>query len=149
MKSKKLILVKCGNVQVRIYSRKRKKAGAVYKQFDVADYSSGHRRFVSFADEGEARRKATEIAAKLAKGEVAVLGLTNQDRAAYVRALELLKPTQTPLEVAAAHFAEAHHRLGGRSLLEAINFFVRHHPLETPRKTVSEVYEEMLKAKRD
>ena len=149
MKSSKLILVKCGNVQVRIYRRQRKKGGQVYFQHDVADYTTGHRKFISFASEKQARAKAGEIADKLAKGERDVLTLTNRDRAAYLRALELLKPTQTPLEVAAAHFAEAHHRLGGRSLMEAVNSFVRRHPLETPRKTVSEVYEEMLKSKRE
>ena len=149
MKSTKLIIVKSGNVQVRIYCRRRKKAGAVYPQFDVADYSSGHRKFVSFADEGKARRKATEIGTKLAKGEVAVLGFTSQDRTAYLRAMELLKPTQVPIELAAAQFAEAHQRLGGRSLIEAVNFFIRQHPVALPRKRVSEVVEVLLKAKRD
>ena len=134
---------------MRIYCRRRKKGRQTYPQFDVADYSTGRRKFISFAHEKKARAKAGEIAEKLAKGEREALTLTNRDRSAYLRALELLKPTQTPLEVAAAHFAEAHHRLGGRALLEAVNFFVRHHPLETPRKTVFEVYEEMLKAKRE
>ena len=149
MKQDKLIVVKSGNAQVRIYGRWRKKGRQTYRQFDVADYTTGRRKFISFANEGRARAKAQEIAQKLAKGERDALTLTNRDRTTYLRALELLKPTQTPLEVAAAHFAEAHHRLGGRALLEAVNFFVRHHPLETPRKTVAEAYEEMLKAKRE
>ena len=62
MKSSKLILVKCGNVQVRIYRRQRKKGGQVYFQHDVADYTTGHRKFISFASEKQARAKAGEIA---------------------------------------------------------------------------------------
>lgn len=57
-KPQKPIAVKVGNVSVKIYHSNRVKAGQRYTQFDVADYTSGRRKFISFADEGEARRKA-------------------------------------------------------------------------------------------
>ena len=143
----KSILVKVGNVHVRIYRRERKKGDAVYSQFDVADYTSGRRKFISFADEMAARKKAHQIATKLAKLDGAALTLTGADAATYVRAQELLKPTGVPLELVAAQFAEVHEKLHGRSLVEAVNFFLKRQPVALPRKLVSDVVTEMLAAK--
>ena len=55
---------------------------------------------------------------KLSAGELDVLTLTSQDRLAYVRAVEALKPTGVPLEIAALQFAEAAKLLDGASLLD-------------------------------
>lgn len=142
---RKPIAVKVGNVRVRIYRTQSRG----YPIFQVADYSGGARKLITFGCEEEARRKASEIATKLANREGAVLNLTNADRAAYLRSLELLKPTALPLETAVAQFAEAHKRLGGRALLEAVDNYVRQNPTSLPRRTVFELFQEMLKAKRD
>ena len=80
-------------------------------------------------------------------GQVEVLELTNADVAAYLRATYLLKPTGVSLELAAADYAEAKAKLGNRSLMEAINFFLRHNPSSMPRKTVAEVVDELVAAK--
>ena len=55
MKSKlnKPIVIKIGNVQVKIYRSARKKGGKRYEQFDVADYSSGARKYLTFSDESK------------------------------------------------------------------------------------------------
>lgn len=139
----KPITVKVGNVAVRIYRGQTRG----YPYFQVADFSSGKRKFVTFSDEQEARDKAQEIALKLNSGQVDVLTMTSADRASFVRASELLQPTGIPVELAAAEFAEAKLKLGGRSLVEAVNFFVRHNPASLPRKTVAEVVAELVAAK--
>ncbi|MEK7675934.1 MAG: hypothetical protein AAB676_08905, partial [Verrucomicrobiota bacterium] len=143
----KPIVIKVGNVQVKVYRSRRKKGGNTYDQFDVVDYSGGARKFISFARERDARDKATEIATKLASRQGDVLSLTSSDRAAYLRALEFLQPTGVALELAAAQFAEAHQKLGGRSLAEAVNFFIQKNPGSLPHKTVTDVYRELLAAK--
>lgn len=142
------IVIKVGNVQVKIYHSHQQKNGNPYDQFNVADYSTGKRRLISFASEREARAEATRIATKLAKREGEVLTLTTGDASAYRRALEFVHPTGVRIEVAAAQFAEAHLKLAGRSLAEAVGYFVRHNPTTLPRKTVTEVFQDLLAAKR-
>ena len=73
-----------------------------------------------------------------------VLSLRSQDRAAYLRAVEALGPTGTPLEVAAVQYSEAVKLLEGDCLLEALKFYRKHHPNKLPAKTVGEVIEEFL-----
>jgi len=143
----KPITEKVGNVVVKIYRRQRIKGETAYWAYDVADYSEGKRKFIAYADEQDARAKARDIAVKLANREGVVLDLTIADKASYVRSLELLKPTGAPLELAAAQFAEAHQKLRGRSLIEAVNFYVKRHPTVMPRRSVKEVYEELLEMK--
>ena len=144
MKSKhKPIAVKVGNVTVKIYRVKNRG----YDSFQVADYSTGKRKLESFASEREARDVANTIAVKVAKLDGAVLTLSSNDRLAYLRALELLKPTGVPLELAAAYFTEAQTKLAGRSLNEAVEYFLKRNPSAMPRKTVSEIFTEFLIAK--
>lgn len=114
-----------GNVRVRIYHVRRKADGREFWQ--VADYSSGKRRLISFADQDAAQREAVRIAQALASGKVAALELGPQERAAYGRAMELLRPTGIPLEVAAATFAQAMALLDRQParLLEAARHFAR------------------------
>jgi integrase len=144
----KHITIKNGNIAVRIYRRSRKKGGVLYPSFDVVDHSGGKRKFICFASEQDAREKATEIADALASGQAGVLTLTVEDKASYTRALELLAPTGVALEVAASVFAEAWARLKGRSLLEAVDFYVQRHSKPRPTKTVQEVVDEMIEAKK-
>ncbi len=66
---------------------------------------------------------------------------------AYARAVEALRPTGVPLEMAAIQFAEAHKLLEGASLLEAVEFYREHHPRNVKKKTVPEVVNELLLAK--
>jgi site-specific recombinase XerD len=135
--------VTVGNVKVAIYHRR--KAG--YDVFEVADYSNGPRRLRSFADHARARAEAERIARLLSAGEVAALDLRPNERASYGRAVELLRPTGVPLELAAAHFAQAVQILGSDRLAEAAKFFVERNPDRLPSKTVSEVVTELLAAK--
>ncbi|MHB8522411.1 MAG: tyrosine-type recombinase/integrase [Limisphaerales bacterium] len=136
--------VKVENAAVTIY-RVKNRATIL---FQVCDYTSGKRKLVSFANEQDARSKAREIAVKLANGDRAVLSMTADERASYVRAVDLLRPTGKPLELAAAEYADAVKRLDGRGLLEAANFFVSRFPKSMPHRTVAEAVEECLEAKK-
>jgi integrase len=151
MKSKrnKPIRRTSGNVVVKVYCSKRRKGDAVYWQYDVSDYSSGKREFKSFADKAAAIEEADRIADRLSRREGESLNLTGADRHSYLRALELLKPTGLALELIAAQFAEAFAKLNGRSLMEAVNFYVKRHPVSLPSRTVKEVFDEMLAAKKN
>ncbi|MBN2506045.1 MAG: hypothetical protein JXQ71_05070, partial [Verrucomicrobia bacterium] len=144
--------VAVGNVKVRIYCRVQrkmaKKGFKVYRTWQVADYSGGKRKLLAFADRDMARTKATEIATRLANMEGAVLTLKDDDRLSYVRALDVLKPTGIGIERAAAEFADAHGKLGGRSIAEAVNFFVQRNPTSLPRVSVADAVSRLLQAKR-
>jgi integrase len=132
--------VKVGSVTVRIYGRTRSDG---YQAWEVADYSSGVRRFRSFAKREEAIAEAERIARLLSTGDAVAAAFTGKDSAAYGRALELLRPTGKPVEVAAALFAEAVKLLGdAEKFLPAVRFFMARDPSRLQSRTVAEVAEE-------
>ena len=67
-------------------------------------------------------------------------------KAEYLRAIEALRPTGLPLDMAAIQFAEALARLQGRPLSEAVSYFVAR-MLTVKRKPVAEVVAEFLAEK--
>ncbi|MBI4664142.1 MAG: hypothetical protein HY735_35545, partial [Verrucomicrobia bacterium] len=140
----KPITVKRGCVTVKIY---RTKSALGYQSFQIADYSSGARKLRAFADLAQAKREAGLIADRMSQGDLDVLSLRSEDRAAYLRAVEALRGTGTPLEVAAVHYAEACKILGGDSGIEAARFYAKKHPAKLPRKLVGEVVQELIAAK--
>ena len=146
-RSSRQIVIKAGNAAVKIYRRNRTIRGTKYTSFAVADYSTGRRKFITVASEEEARKRAGEIAIKLANHQGDVLTLTSGDRASYVRAMELIRPTGASLEMVAAEYADAHAKLGGRPMAEAVNYFIKQHPATLPDKSVADVVAEMLAAK--
>lgn len=140
----KPVKVKKGSVEVRIY--RREKEGRVYYQ--IADYSSGKRRFKNCSDLAEAKREAISIAEKLSRGEAAALELTNEDRSVYVRALSNLKPTGITLDVATHNYAEACKILGGDWIIEAAKFYKKRNLTKIPPKPIQEVVEEFIASKK-
>lgn len=113
----------------------------------MVHYLGTKRQRKSFSDLGLAMTEAETVANKLSTGEVDVLTLTSADRLAYVRAVEALKPTGQPLEVAAIHYAEAFKILEGDSIIEAARYFAKRHPSKMPKKTVPEVVQTLLESK--
>jgi hypothetical protein len=101
----------------------------------------------TFSDLELAVTEAEIIANKLSTGELDVLTLKSEDRFAYVRAVEALKPMGVPLEIAALQFVEASKILEGASLLDAVRYYAKQHPNKLPRKMVGEVLTELLAAK--
>ena len=138
------IIVKRNGISVRIYPRIR--SGTTYYQ--VSDYSSGKRRLVGFSSLAQAKLQAELIASKLTSPDHSVLQLRTSDRAAYLRAKQLLDPTGIPLEVAVAEFVEAHRILGKQSLVEAARFHAKHCQVNFPRKSLKEVTAEFLEDKK-
>ena len=140
------IVVKAGSAVVKIYpilNRGR-------RLYTVTHYpTTGQRVRQNFADLAVAKAEAYRLAASLQSGDIAVLKLSNQDHSAYVHAVAKIRPTGRSLESAATEIAEAVKMLGNRtSLVEAVRFYVKHHPTSLPKKTVREVVDEMIAAKK-
>ncbi|MGH8093208.1 MAG: tyrosine-type recombinase/integrase [Chthoniobacterales bacterium] len=142
--SEKAITVKSGSASVKIYIG-RSRGNALYT---VAHYHGGRRVRKVFADLKKARDDARMKAQLLQTGEMQALTLTDKDKAAYVAALESLRPTGKRLEIAAAEYADAVKALNGRDKLgEAISFYLRHHPRDVSKKLVTDLISEMIDAK--
>ena len=137
------IVVKRGNVRVKVYLTPSNGCDA----FTVAYYFGGKRVRKTFADLGVAKFEAETVANRISAGELNVLTLTSEDRTAYVRSMEMLKPSGTPLEIAVMQFVEASKLLDGASLIEAAKFYLSRHPRHLPTRTVSQVVEEMIATK--
>ena len=137
------ITVKRGHTIVKIYRTPSRGCDA----YTVSYYLGDKRVRKTFADLGLATTEAETVANKLSTGEVNVLTLTSGDRLSYIRAIEALKPTGVPLEMAAMQFAQAYALLEGGSLVEAARFFVKRNPLGMPKKIVPDVVAEMIDAK--
>jgi integrase len=137
------ITVKRGHTVVKIYHTPSRGCDA----YTVVYYLGTKRQRKSFADLGLATTEAEVVANKLSTGEVNVLTLTSDDRLSYIRAIEALKPTGVPLEMAAMQFAEAHKLLEGVSLLEAARFYLKKNPHRGPKKLVPVIVKEMVEAK--
>lgn len=137
--------VAVGGTKVRVYRRKRSDGGHSY---EVADYSTGKRKLRSFADPTEALETAGRIAQFLAAGDSAAAQVSARELAGYGRAVELLRPTAVPLELAATVFAEAHRILGsGERILEACRYFADRDPSRLTPKTVAEAAAELVAMK--
>lgn len=137
------IIVKRGFAIAKIY----RSTNAGYEQFTMAYYDGQSRKRQKFSDLAEAKREAESVVNRLCRGELDVLTLKSEDRTAYVRSCEALKKVGITLDLAVNEYVEARNRLGAVPLLEAIDFYARHCPKNLPKKTVQEVYAELLKAK--
>ena len=109
--------------------------------------ASGTRRLRGFSEHSEARREAERIARQLASGETTAATMRGSDAASDGRAVELLRQTGVPLELAAGHFAEAFRILKGDRIVDAAKFFAARNTESLPQKTVAEVVNELLTTK--
>jgi len=142
---KRSIEVKVGNTVIKIYrslTRGRELFTVAYRGLD-------HQRVKrSFADLHAAKLEAQLIATTIHNGELDVLKLTNADRSAYGRAVELLQPFRCPIDMAAQEYAQAAGVLAGTAtLVEAAKFYIKHHPTRLRERSVTDLVEEMLSAK--
>jgi hypothetical protein len=136
--------VQSGSVIVRIYKVENKGRDS----YTVSHFADGKRRLKMFAALEEARQEAASKARSLANGELEVIHLGNSERLAYVHAVDAVKPTGLPLELAAKEYAEAWKVLGGKaSVIEAAKEFARRHLHTLPNKLLPDAVKEMLEAK--
>jgi integrase len=141
--------IKRGNVTVKIYRGKNRVNGTAYDQFTVVYYDGAQRKKKRFADLEEAKREAAFVGTKLANGENEVLRLTPSDRALYVQSVDLLRPLGVPLNVATLEYVSALKGLPeGATLKEAVDFFRKRNPASLEKRSVRQVVDEMLAAKR-
>jgi integrase len=136
-----------GNVTVKIYERTRKisKRGKRTRTlFEVVDYTEGRRAFRGFSTFDAAASEAERIAKLISTGQTAAATLRNCDAASFGRALELLRGIDTPLEMAAAHYAKAFKILGGDRIVEAAKDFIRRNPILREPRSVRQVADEMI-----
>lgn len=143
-KAKFPIVVKRGHTVVKIYRTPSQGC----ESFTVVHYLGKKRVRKTFSDLDLAITEAETVANKLSAGELDVLTLSSQERLSYVRAVAALAPTNIPLEMAAIEFAEAVKLLKGGSVLEAVRDYAKRHPSNRPQRTVSQVVNELLAAKR-
>ena len=136
-----LILTK-GNSRVTIYRQDRTKRGKG-ESFLVAFYEGSKRRLRAFASYPAARAAADKITCSVNEGDVRALVLNAGQKAEYLRAVEALRPTGLPLDVAAIQFAEALVLLKTRPLSEAVSYFTAR-MLTVKRLPVVEVVAEFL-----
>jgi integrase len=144
------IVVRRGSVQVRIYTVVRQSGIQKGEQFyQVADYSSGSRRLLSFADLDEAKTNAERIASLMSRGETYAAGFGAEERASFSRVSELVKPLGVSVEIAVSDYVETVKLLGGQRhrLIEAAQFFVQRNPAVLPQKTIAEAVEELIRSK--
>jgi len=137
------ITVKRGNVRVKIYRSKSRGCWS----YTVAYYDGQGRKRTVFADLVKARTEAELVATRICAGELDVLELRSDDRLSYSRAIKLLAPTSTPLEVAVMQFVEAANILRGASLVEAAKFYHKHHRQVVRVRSVAQVVVELLEAR--
>ena len=138
------MVVKRGHTVVKVYRTPSQGC----ESFTVVHYIGKKRVRKTFSDLDLAVTEAETVANKLSAGELDVLTLSSQERLSYVRAVSALAPTNIPPEMAAIEFAEAVKLLKGGSVLEAVRDYAKRHPSNRPQRTVSQVVNELLAAKR-
>lgn len=136
--------VRKGSVTVKIY---RTLSNRHYKYYTLAYWQDGVRKRPTFSNYPRAKEEALFIANRLGSKDADVLTLTSADRAAYLRARQLLKPSGVGIEMAAAQFADATRRLGKMPLSGAVDFYLERRPLEPKPRTVKQVMDELVEAK--
>ena len=134
-------LVSVGSVKVPIYALSE-------GRWCVSYYQDGKRRRETRATREEATKRAEEVATAIHGQKAAGLSLTGADRDSYARSLEVLRPFGVPLHDAVEAYAKARKKLPDVSLSEVVDFYLQHNQSNLPIKTVKEVADELLEAKR-
>ena len=135
------VTVTMGSSVVRIYDT----PDQGYQRYTLVYYETpGRRCRRTFANFEEAKRQATEVASKLAKGDLRRITLSDYDGRLYLHAQERLIPIGVPLDRAIDQFVEANQMLKGASLVEAARFYVQQNADELETKLVGKVLEEFI-----
>jgi integrase len=131
---------KVGNVTIPIYPA----SSNGYSGFTVAWYEAGKRCRKFFADETDARRHARLVATKIENQERQALALSPADARIYAAALGALKPIGIALDSAVREFVAARKIVGDYPVLQALQFWKRHHDDAIADKRVSDVVAELV-----
>ena len=137
------LAVKVGSSVVKVY-RDRKRSGDYFR---LVYYLGGKRQRLNFRSLDDAKEEASAKAAQLARGDVDAVHLTGRDRLTYGRALEAIRSTGVTLDVAANEYAQATKKLAGHSLLDAVNFYMRHGVNGVSGRMVTDAIDDFRQAK--
>jgi integrase len=138
--STKKIMEKVGNVSVPVYPTSTKG----YDGFTVAWYEGGKRCRKFFADEADARRHARLVATKIENQERQALTVTPSDARMFASAVSELRPLGLALDSAVREIIAARKIVGEYPLLQALQFWQRHHDSAIPDKRVADVVDELV-----
>ena len=137
------LIVKKRGATVKIYEVKNRDA----VNYCVAYIGPDGRQRRNFADPDEAKREASNIADKLADGDLQALKLTGREKEIYVEAERAIAATRLPLHSVAHEFARAFDILGGAHIVEAARYYKKHVDVDLPQVTVAEAVEKFRAAK--
>jgi len=118
--------------------------------YTLAYYEGSRRVRQKFSDLERARQEAELAAIKIGNGELEALKLKGHDRTDYVRAMQKLREWKpdADLNLAVGDYVTAVRRLPeNANLKEAVDFYIKRHPIGLPAKTVREVVDELLESK--
>lgn len=129
---KKCIEVNYLGLTIKISSTasRNKKNGRVYKSYQLADYSTGERKKLTFSDLEEAKKKARELAEAKATGRHHTLDWDVQTHAQVHRALDMASALDLRLDDICQRFIDTAKVLGGdyNLMLPAAYYFKEHAP---------------------
>jgi integrase len=135
--------VERGSASVKIYLTPHGKK----KYYTISYWLDGKRKRQVFKTLQKAKDAAGDKATNMTNGDLGAAKLTNADSAAYFRAIALLEPVGAALEFAASEYASAVKRLGAVSLSQAVDFYLKQHPVHLEPKMVRSVVDELLRTK--
>ena len=139
--------MKRGSVSVTIYKTPNKG----YAGYTLAYYQDGRRKREIGSDYSAILDRANEVLDDLETGTPTTGGaLKSSERGEFSRAKVTLarKGVKLPLDVVASHYGEAVKLLGSDLVIEAAREYAKRHPVKLPQKTVTEIVDEFIEAKR-
>jgi integrase len=139
------ISVAIGRNSAKIYHRPADRGRAA--RWMVANYSTGKRRWQTFADEKTARAEAARMIARLNAGDTEAAAMTGAERRDLQRATELVAPHKVDVPTACAIFAEAADLIGHENLVAAAKAYARRAPIARTPLPVGQAVLELLEAK--
>jgi integrase len=134
------IAERVGNVTIPIYPTPTNR----YNGFTVVWYDGGKRCRKFFAQLPDARKHAREIATKIENQERQVLMLKPEHARTYVDAVSTLRPLNLGLDAAVREIVAARGIVGDYPLLQALQFWKRHHDYAIPERRVADVVAELV-----
>lgn len=116
-----------------------------YSYWMLFYYENGRRRQETRNTFAKAKKRAEEISRRIHNGELAMLHFPEEQRASYLRCLELIVPIQKPPEVVCALYADMSSRLPkGRTVEDIFNIGLQNLPQGTETKTIPQLLDLML-----
>jgi len=138
------IVLTNGTHEIKIYTVQNRGRAV----FQLSFYEGGHRQRQTCGRLSDARREAKVVLGRLAINTHEADELSTADMESYVIARKHIAGTGLPLHVCAELFAQAHTKLGGRSVLEAAEFFTAYHPTDVVIKSLAELIEDFAERRK-